>query len=546
MKERLLVIIKCLAMLVIAVVFFNIMKTDKVKEVTVNEVSRLVVYGDNVDKKYLPLVEDNNIYISYETIEDFIDKNIYRDSSSNKIIIASEDCLYKFSKDSVTKNLQPVSSDKLVKFTEDKAYINANILREVYKIKCEYEEETATVAIDEKNDGDLHLNYNEVRMYNDIRTDADIIEILNTDNTVVVYTESLNHNRWYKVKSDSGKIGYIEKSAVTLKTPEEIEEEKAKNVQNVDKKIMFWQYGSKLETLGDKIDGVDVAMPTWFKVSNSDGSIEINYDKNYYNKAKANGYELYPILSNNYDSSEINSKELSSKLLRSEASRENLIRNIINVVTDYELDGINIDFEAMNDDDKMYYTQFLRELHPMMKAINKKLTVDVYFTSYIDRSAVGQVVDYFMLMGYDQRGTWSKSAGSISEISWVEDSIKSLIEDSKVDSQKIILGVPFYTRLWKIDSNDNLTSETLSIGQCKDILTKYNLSTTYDEESGQNYVSYTDNGATYKLWLEDETSISARAELVNKYNLGGITAWQKGLAYDSIFEVIKNVVKSNN
>ena len=240
MKERLLVIIKCIAMFVIAVVFFNIMKTDKVKEVTVNEVSRLVVYGDNVDKKYLPLVEDNNIYISYETIEDFIDKNIYRDPSSNKIIIASEDCLYKFSKDSVTKNLQPVSSDKLVKFTEDKAYINANILREVYKIKCEYEEETATVAIDEKNDGDLHLNYNEVRMYNDIRTDADIIEILNTDNTVVVYTESLNHNRWYKVKSDSGKIGYIEKSAVTLKTPEEIEEEKAKNVQNVDKKIMFW------------------------------------------------------------------------------------------------------------------------------------------------------------------------------------------------------------------------------------------------------------------------------------------------------------------
>ena len=543
MRDRIFVIIKCLCLLLVAMVLFNLIKESEKKETSVNSVSRLVVYGDNVDKKYLPLVEDNNIYISYETIEDFIDENIFRDDSSTKIIMASEDILYKFSHNSVTKNLQPVSSDKLVIFTEDNAYINSNILKEIYGIKCEYEADTETVAIDRKSDGDIHPNYNEVRLYKNIRTDSDVLDVLNTDNTVVVYTESLNHNRWYKVKSDSGKIGYVEKGAITIKTPEEIEEEKAKNAQQVDKKIMFWQYGSKLDTLGEKIEGVDVAMPTWFKVSSSDGSIEINFDKNYYNKAKANGYELYPIITNNYDSSEIDSKELSSKLLRSEASRENLIRNIVNVVTDYDLEGINIDFESIREEDKDYYTQFLRELHPIMKEKGKILTVDAFFTGYINRSAVGQVVDYFILMGYDQRGTWSKTAGSISEISWVENNVKSLIEDSKIDPQKIILGVPFYTMLWKIDSNDNLSTEALSIEQCKDILSKYNLSTTYDEQSGQNYVSYTDRGATYKLWVEDEDSIAARAELVNKYNLAGISAWQKALAPDYIWDVIKNVIK---
>ena len=543
MKDRIRIIIKCFVMLLVALVFFNIIKKVE-KPSSVDKASKLVVYGDNVDKSYVPLIDNNNIYISYDTIEDFIDEDIFWDKSTNKIIIANEDYLYKFSDNLITKNLQPISSENSVKFVEDNAYINSTWLKDIYNIKCEYEEETSTVSIDNKTNSDIHLNYNEVRLYNDIRTDSDILEILNINNTVVVYTESLNHSRWYKVKSESGKIGYIEKSAVTIKEVEETEEQQDKEVaQNDEKLIMFWQYGNKLDTLGDKIDGVDVAMPTWFKVSNSDGSVEINYDKDYYNKAKANGYKLYPVITNNYDSSEIDSKELCSELLRNEESRENLIRNIIDITKDYDLDGINLDFEKMNEEDKNYYTQFLRELHPMLKEKNKKLSVDAYFTGYIDRSAVGKVVDYFILMGYDQRGSWSKTEGSISEISWVENNVKSLIEDSNIDSQKIILGVPFYTRLWKIDSDDNLTSETLSLGQCQDILTKFNLSTTYDEQSGQNYVSYVDKGSTYKLWVEDADSMASRAELVNKYNLAGITAWQKGLAIDSIWEVIRNVIK---
>lgn len=198
MKERIWIIIKCLVMLLVAIVFFNIVvKTEKNNNnnTSVDKASKLVVYGDNVDKSYVPLIENNNIFISYDTIEDFIDDTIFWDKSTNKIIIATEDYLYKFSKDSVTKNLQNVSSDNAIKFVEDNAYINSTLLKEIYNIKCEYEEETSTVAIDNKTNSDIHLNYNEVRLYSNIRTDSDILEILNTDNTVVVYVDSLNHSR---------------------------------------------------------------------------------------------------------------------------------------------------------------------------------------------------------------------------------------------------------------------------------------------------------------------------------------------------------------
>ena len=60
----------------------------------------------------------------------------------------------------------------------------------------------------------------------------------------------------------------------------------------------------------------------------------------------------------------------------------------------------------MREADKYMYTQFLRELHPVMKENGKTLTADIYFTSYIDRMGVGHACDYVMLMGYDQRGNW--------------------------------------------------------------------------------------------------------------------------------------------
>ncbi len=544
MKERIFVIVKCLIILLIVMALFNIIRVVTVK-LNVNGTSKLVIFGDNIDKSYTPYIEDGKIYITYETLKDFIDENIYYDASTQKIIITNEDYVYKFKigERTATKNMQEYNITYPLKVIDETVYIDSDLIKDIYNIKIQYEEETDTISIDKRTNKDLHLNYNDVKLYSNIRTDSQILETLNKENTVVVYTESLKHSRWYKVKTDSGKIGYIEKGAITVDDKKNIDESPDSPMQNEEKKIMFWQYGSNLDTLGEKIDGVNVAMPTWFKLSDGMGAVEINYNKEYYNKAKSNGYELYPIITNNFDSSEVDSKELTSAVFNNEEARETLIRNIVDIVKDYNLDGINIDFESMKSEDKYLFTQFLRELYPILKSMGKKLSVDVYFTDYIDRSGVGKACDYVMLMGYDQRGAWSKSEGSISEISWVEKNVKSLIEDSNIDSRKIILGVPFYTRLWKIDSDNNLTSETYSIKQCQQFLETYNLSTTYDEQSGQNYVSVVDKGITYKLWLEDQTSIGARADIVNNYNLAGITAWQKGLETEEIWNVIKDKIK---
>ena len=147
-------------------------------------------------------------------------------------------------------------------------------------------------------------------------------------------------------------------------------------------------------------------------------------------------------------------------------------------------------------------------------------------------------------MGYDQRGNWSQEAGSISEINWVDENINSLIKDSNIEPHKIILGVPFYTRLWiENKATNNLTTKVYSMKNCDEFLQTNSLQAKEDEKSGQNYVEYTKGNTTYKLWIEDELSMKKRVDIVNKYGLSGISGWQKGLETEDIWETIVENIK---
>ena len=199
----------------------------------------------------------------------------------------------------------------------------------------------------------------------------------------------------------------------------------------------------------------------------------------------------------------------------------------------------------MKDEDRDLFTQFIREMAPILRQNNIKLSVDMYFVRYIDRKNIGEVADYVVLMGYDQRGAWSNDAGTIAGISWVEENLNSLINDSNIPSNKIILGIPFYTRLWQITAGEaEISSRIYTMEDCIDFIQRYNLTTTWDEEAGQNYAEYTSGDITYKLWLEDSESVKKRVELVNKYNLAGITGWRKGFETEDVWKIIKENIKN--
>ena len=541
MKDRILVIIK--SMIFLAVVTFLFVTARDFGDIKISRSDvNLIIYGDTISSEYNPFVEDGHIFLSLDTVSQFIDEELFYDEETQKVIVTTEDALYKFTvgKNIATKNLREYDAKACCRIVDDIVYIDMNLVKDIYGIKLEYNEETNAISIDKLDTDDINLNYNEVKLYSDINTNSDILEVLDKTNTVTVYPDSLEHSRWYKVKSDSGKIGYIEKAAVTL---EKEEEPNAEETDEEEKLIMFWQYGSSLDTLGDKIDGVNVVMPTWYEIADENGNVSEDYSEDYYNKAKDNGYDIWPIITNGLDNPELDKKQVTSEIMNDEQKRENLIRNIISIIEDNNLDGINIDFEGMYAEDKYMYTQFLRELYPLVRETGAKLSVDIYFTNYIDRQGVGKACDYVMLMGYDQRGDWSESPGSIYEIGWVENNIASLINDSQIPSSKIILGVPFYTRMWNVEEDGTFTTDVYSMSDSQEFLEDYALTPTMDNISGQNYIEVVLDDITHKLWIEDAESMAKRADIVIEYNLAGITAWQKGFETQDIWEVLKDKLK---
>lgn len=550
------IIFTAILFVVVLVVFFN-------TNINVASVSRqeaeLVVFGDNIKTEYKPFVENTGIYLSKDIIEEYLDEYIYYDKIATKVIITTKNEVYKLKIDEnkMTKNFEEISIENPAKMVNGQAYVDINLFKEIYGVKVGYNEKTSTISIDNLSDADNKIKYNNVKVYEDITTKSNILTTIGKENTVSVYTESLKHNRWYKIKTDDGTVGYVAKNSVDLNesgnsdtnndsnenSKENIDNANNTNAENIEKITMFWQYGSNVTTLGNKIDGVDVVSPTWYELKNSSGEITSEYSKKYYDKAKSNGYEIWPIVTNGIDSVDYMPADTSA-MLNSEQNRENFIKNLLKLAKDHNLDGINIDFESMKEEDRLVYTQFIRELAPIFRNEGIKVSVDMYFVSYIDRKGIGAASDYVILMGYDQRGNWSSESGSISEISWVENNIDSLINSSNIPPHKIILGVPFYTRLWTEKAGSSKpTTKVYNMQDCQEFLKTYKLTATLDEKSGQNYAQYTKGSTTYKLWLEDETSMKNRIEIINKYNLAGISGWQKGLETDNIWSVINENMK---
>lgn len=506
------------------------------------EKGSLVIFGDNIKTEKTPFVENGGIYLPFDTISKVIDENIFYDKVATKVIVTTDKNVIKLKLDdtTMTNNLKESQIPTPVKLKDGSIFVDINLLKDIYNIDVEYNEKTNTITIDKKNNCQNGLKYNKIGVYADITTKSKVLDYVGRDSKIVVYSENLKHNRWEKIKTEDGVVGYIPKNSVVYSNDLSKENTEESTTTNGQKYIMFWQYGSKLDELGKKESGVNVVMPTWYELANSYGDISSKSDTEYFNKAKENGYEVWPVVTNGIDSANYSSNDTSA-LVNSESSREKFITNLLKKCKEDNVQGVNVDFESMKSDDRLLFTQLIKEMSPIFRENNIKVSVDLYFVEYIDRKGIGAASDYVILMGYDQRGNWSSVAGSIAEISWVEKNIQSLINDSNISEEKIILGIPFYSRLWiEKKGEDKPITKAYTMQDCQDYMYFYNLTPTYDSNSGQNYIEHIRGNTTYKLWMEDETSIKNRVELVKKYNLAGISAWRRGFETENIWELISH------
>ena len=264
----------------------------------------------------------------------------------------------------------------------------------------------------------------------------------------------------------------------------------------------------------------------------------------YISWAHSNGYKVWASVSNE------GLRDTTSEILKDYKLREGLINNIVDMTINYKLDGINIDFENMKTEDKDLFSRFIIELAPRLAEYEKVLSVDVTapdggndWSECYDRNKIGEVADYIVFMAYDQYGEASNKAGTTAGADWVEVNLKKFVgTQEEIDPKKVILGMPFYTRLWK-ENGDSVSSDVITMKNIDSALPG-GVERKWNDDVKQYYVEYQSNGNTYKMWIEDERSIKEKFSLMKQYELGGAAYWQKDFESSNIWNLVEEEIKN--
>ena len=494
-------------------------------------------------------LEDNEIYFNIDVVKQYIDPDIFYDEAEEMVIVTDKSRVrrYKVNDNVASVNSKDFLVDNPVIFVGGKVYIPIGIYDD-YPIKVDYYPDTNAVVMDYTDiyylDGDVILEGG------NIRTDLDkkapiLVKDLEIGTKLNVYGE---YEQWYKVRTVDGILGFIEKKYLRLNHTKDlyksqlVERHMYKN--RFHKRInLTWDYTYRKVQNIDNIEpivGVNIISPTWFSIMDSNGEIMDKGNYEYVKRYNDLGYELWPLIDNSFDPG------LTHELLKSSVKREELINNILDTYLDYGFQGINIDFENIALKDKDLLTQFVRELYPLFKEHDMWVTMDVSpistsenWSRSFDRKRLAETTDYLILMAYDQHWAASPIAGSVAQYSWVEKSIKGVLQE--IPKDKLILAVPYYTRLWIIEDG-KVSSQALSMDTANKFLEENEINLMWDEESKQYYGEMERNGKEYKIWVEDGESLKYKVSLVNKYDLAGVASWRKGFETTDIWTSIDKVL----
>ncbi len=543
---KLLIII--VAIIVIGIILYNINNhviLDKNKNVN------LVINNKNVTsnlKKDI-IIEDDNIYLSKQDLGNFFDKYIYEDTENNNIVTTYNNKIasISLSKNKININGSTKNTYAHAEKRDETIYVPITELEDVYGIEIKYIENSKVLTIDSTSkEQKKAIITKDVAVKSSTKFIAKTIDRVKKGSYVIVVSEDKGYT---KIRTENGKVGFVKsnKIANTVVTREEIQE----NKQITGKVNLVWDYYSEVATAPDRtgvtMDGVNVVSPAFFHL-NTNGELTENVGQQgqaYIEWAHLNGYKVWPMVQNAGNGM----MNVTSSIMNDYNKRQNLINQIVNYCVKYKLDGINVDFENMKQEDKDMYSRFIIELTPRLKDMGVVVSVDVTapdgsetWSLCFDRNVIGDVADYIVFMAYDQYGTSSNKSGTTAGFDWVNVSLNKFLKTEEIESDKIILAIPLYTRLWTEDSSGKVVKQaTVSMKNINSIIPS-DAEKQWDDNLKQYYVEYKDGEYTKKIWIEDEKSLTEKIQLIKNNNLAGVASWEKGMETNDFWTFLKETL----
>lgn len=529
--------------------------------------------GITVDNKVVEAegkLAGGKVYVAYNIVRDYINSRFYWDPNENVLLYMLPEDMISLdvgSKDySISKKKK--SEDYVILKTEgNTAYIALDFVQQYTNIDYEVSNNPDHVMIRTKwgkTDVATVKKNTQVRYQGGVKSPV-LAELKKKDEVTVVESEQ----NWKKVRTADGVIGYVKNK--TLKNEEKknitrkFEEQDYSNITKDYTINMAWHNVTNQDAnnaVAQRIaqtKGLTTLAPTWIHVADTNGNISSIASADYVSYAHKQNVEVWMTV-RDFDGG-ISSEKESYELLSYTSRRETLITQLIAEALRVGVDGINVDFEKISDKCGEHYIEFIRELSVKCRQNGLVLSVDNYvpksFNTQYDRKEQGIVADYVVIMGYDEYYAGSPEAGPVSSYNYVKEGITETLKE--VPAEKVISGIPFFTRLWKetpkteeelksdkgTDAEQYSTtveSDAYGMDNAQAIVKQAGVDTTWDKKAGQNYATWEADGSKYEIWMEDSKSIEAKLKLMKKYKLAGTAEWSLGQESSDIWNLIQKYV----
>lgn len=525
-----------------------------------------IIFNNEVLPSHGKLI-DGHVYIDFHTIHDRINHRFFWDSNENKLLYTTASDLIMADAEStsyyITKETHSLDHT-IVKAGADTAYVAIDFVKlysdfsyEVYdtpnRVVITTQWGDYTVAPSKKNTELRCLGGIKSPILTDIEKGAELT-ILAPDET------------WTKVATADGIIGYIKTKALgntsTKTHSSEYVAEEFSHIKKDFKINLGWHQVTNSSANGNiskvlqDTKGINVLCPTWFYLKDTNGGIGSLASSDYVTYCHQSGIEVWALVSNFGAKDQGLENPNLTEVLTYTSRRENLINNLISAAIQYNLDGINIDFESVDPAVGDAYIQFIRELSLKCANNGLVLSVDNYsptdYTAFYNRAEQAVFADYVILMGYDEHYSGSAEAGSVASINFVKEGVANTLRE--VPADQLILGMPFYTRVWSEtpvtdaaqggeETTDDITPIELkcysaSMREVQNLINTNGAVPVWSETEAQYYVEYINDGVVYKIWIEDAASLEAKLKVLQENQLAGGAFWKLGLETSNVWDTI--------
>ncbi len=233
---------------------------------------------------------------------------------------------------------------------------------------------------------------------------------------------------------------------------------------------------------------------------------------------------------------------IAAAILATAETRRRHVAAVADWCRDHDVDGVDVDWEALTAGQRDSYSKFVEELARRLHSDGRLIAVDVYPKTREpgawdgpraqDWRRLGRAVDQFRVMTYNYSGSWS-GPGPLSPPAWMSKVLD--FAETQVKPRKIVMGIGFYGRDWQGAQTTDLTWADV-----QRIRSAYKPRAARGP-SAELMLSYDRDGAARTAFFPDAKAIDAKLLMMLEQHphIRGVYCWIMGQEDPAAWKVLR-------